>query len=304
MNQTDYISIGDLSTEEVAEVLDLAAEMKADASRFRGAMEGKTLVLLFEKPSLRTRVTFQVAMTKLSGASIYMAPSDVGLGKRESTADVARNLERWIDVIAARTFAHATVTDLADFANVPVINALSDRLHPCQALADYLTLKEHLGDLSGKRLCYIGDGNNVAHSLLLGGPKVGIDVTVVTPEGFEPLGEVMDAAKMAAADAGTKVEATTSLDAVDGADAVYTDVWASMGQEGEAAARKKLFEPYRVDEALFSQAAPDAIFLHCLPAHRGDEVTDAVLDCDRSAVLDQAENRMHTEKAVLVRLLT
>ena len=299
MNHTDYISIHDLSTEDVAEVLDLAAEMKANTEKFRGAMEGKTLALLFEKPSLRTRVTFEVAMTKLSGASVYLAPADVGLGKRESTADIARNLERWIDVISARTFAHKTVTDLAEYAGVPVINALTDRLHPCQALADYLTLREHLGDLSGKRLAYIGDGNNVAHSLLLGGPKAGMDVTVVTPEGFEPLGEIMDLARMAAADAGTKVETTTSLDAVDGANAVYTDVWASMGQESEAEERSRIFKPYQVNGELMARAAEGALFLHCLPAHRGEEVTDEVCDAPYSVIFDEAENRLWTQMAMI-----
>jgi len=299
MNHTDYISIHDLTTEDVAEVLGRAAEMKRGPDKFRGAMEGRTLALLFEKPSLRTRVTFEVAMTKLSGASVYLAPSDVGLGKRESTADIARNLERWIDVIAARTFAHQTVTDLAEYAGVPVINALTDRLHPCQALADYLTLTEHLGDLRGKRLCYIGDGNNVAHSLLLGGPKVGMDVTVVTPEGFEPLGEIMDVAKMAAADAGTKVETTTSLDAVGGANAVYTDVWASMGQESEVEERARIFKPYQVNGDLMARAAGGALFLHCLPAHRGEEVTDEVADAPYSVIFDEAENRLWTQMAVI-----
>jgi ornithine carbamoyltransferase len=299
MNHSDYISIHDLSVDDVKEVLDLAAEMKANTEKFKGAMEGKTLALLFEKPSLRTRVTFEVAMTKLSGASVYLAPSDVGLGKRESTADIARNLERWIDVISARTFAHETVTDLAEYANVPVINALTDRLHPCQALADYLTCTEHLGDLSGKRLAYIGDGNNVAHSLLLGGPKVGMDVTVITPEGFEPLGEIMDAAKMSAADAGTKVETTTNLDAVEGANAVYTDVWASMGQESEAEERARIFKPYQVNGDLMARAADGAIFMHCLPAHRGEEVTDEVCDAPYSVIFDEAENRLWTQMAVI-----
>jgi ornithine carbamoyltransferase len=299
MNQSDYISIHDLSADEVAEVLGLAAEMKADAGRFAGSMTGKTLALLFEKPSLRTRTTFEVAMTKLSGASIYLAPSDVGLGKRESTADIARNLERWVDVITARTFAHKTVTVLAEHAGVPVINALTDRLHPCQALADYMTLKDHLSDLGGKRLCYIGDGNNVAHSLVLGGPKVGMDVTIVTPEGFEPLAEIMDLAKMAAADAGTKVDTTTSLDAVEGASALYTDVWASMGQESEADERARIFKPYQVNEELMARAGDGALFLHCLPAHRGEEVTDGVADSENSVIFDEAENRLWTQMAVI-----
>jgi ornithine carbamoyltransferase len=299
MKHEDYISIDDLTVAEVDEVLKLAAEMKADPTRFRGHMEGRTLALLFEKPSLRTRTTFEVAMNKMSGHSIYLAPSDVGLGKRESTADIARNLERWVDVITARTFAHQTVLDLAQYAGVPVINALTDLLHPCQALADYLTLKEHLGDLRGKRLCYVGDGNNVAHSLMLGGPKVGMDVTVLTPEGYDPREDMLAKAKAAAGAAGTKVNVAHDLDAVDGADAVYTDVWASMGQEEEAAERDRLFRQYQINAALMARAKEGALFMHCLPAHRGDEVTDEVADGETSVIFDEAENRLWTQMAVI-----
>jgi len=278
--------------------------MKRDPAPFRGAMEGRSLALVFEKPSLRTRTTFEVAMNRMSGHSIYLAPSDVGLGKRESTADIARNLDRWVDVISARTFAHATVTELAKWAKVPVINALTDLLHPCQVLADYLTLREHLGDLGGKRLAYVGDGNNVAHSLLLGGPKVGMDVTVVHPRGFEPNAAIVEMAEAAAVSAGTKVGVTTSRDGVAGADAVYTDVWASMGQEGEAEERDRIFRPYQVNADLMATAKAGALFLHCLPAHRGDEVTDEVADADTSVIFDEAENRLWTQMALIHALCT
>ncbi len=298
-NHTDYISNDDLTAAEFNDVLTLAAEMKADPIRFRGHMEGKTLALLFEKPSLRTRSTFEVAMNKMSGHSLYLAPADVGLGKRESTADIARNLERWVDVITARTFAHQTVLDLAQYASIPVINALTDLLHPCQALADYLTLREHLGDLSGKRLCYVGDGNNVAHSLMLGGPRVGMDVTILHPEGFEPLAEMTAKARAAAETAGSKIEIATDLDAVNGADAVYTDVWASMGQEEEAAERDRIFRTYQINADLMARAKEGALFMHCLPAHRGDEVTDEVADSPTSVIFDEAENRLWTQMAVM-----
>jgi ornithine carbamoyltransferase len=297
---TDYITIGDLTAAEVDEVLALAAEMKADPTRFRGHMEGKTLALLFEKPSLRTRSTFEVAMNKMSGHSLYLAPADVGLGKRESTADIARNLERWVDVIAARTFSHQTVLDLAKYASIPVINALTDLLHPCQALADYLTLREHLGhDLSGRRLCYVGDGNNVAHSLMLGGAQVGMDVTILHPEGYAPRSQYVEQARRIGAETGAKIHTATTLDAVDGADAVYTDVWASMGQESEAAERARLFRRYQVNGALMARAKDGALFMHCLPAHRGDEVTDEVADSPNSVIFDEAENRLWTQMAVI-----
>ena len=301
-NHTDYISIGDLTAAEVNDVLNLAAEMKADPIKFRGHMEGKTLALLFEKPSLRTRSTFEVAMNKMSGHSLYLAPSDVGLGKRESTADIARNLERWVDVITARTFAHQTVLDLAKYASVPVINALTDLLHPCQALADYLTLREHLGDLTGKRLCYVGDGNNVAHSLMLGGAQVGMSVTILHPEGYAPRSQYVKQAAKIGEQTGAKIDTATELDAVDGADAVYTDVWASMGQEAEAAERDQLFRKYQVNGALMARAKEGALFLHCLPAHRGDEVTDEVADSPTSVIFDEAENRLWTQMAVIYRL--
>ena len=303
MNHRDLISVHDLTADEFAEILSLAVDFKRGAERFRNALEGKILALVFEKPSLRTRVTFEVAMLRQGGQSLYLSPAEIGVGKRESVADIARNLERWVDGIAARTFAHETVTGLAQWGKIPVVNALTDRLHPCQALADYLTLKEHLGDLHGKRLCYVGDGNNVAHSLLLGGPKVGMNVTVVTPEGYAPLDDIVATARESAAAAGTEIAVTTDLAGVEGADAVYTDKWASMGQEGEAAERKRIFAPYQINTELMARARPGALFLHCLPAQRGAEVTAEVADGPTSVIFDQAENRLTTQAAVLYLLL-
>jgi ornithine carbamoyltransferase len=303
VNQTDFISIQDVSAEELEEILILAGDMKLEPERFNGSLKGRTLALVFEKPSLRTRVTFEVAMTRLSGHSVYLGPQDIGLGKRESVADVARNLERWVDGVAARTFAHDSVTELAHWAGIPVVNALSDRFHPCQALADYMTLKEHLGRLRGKKLCYVGDGNNVAHSLMLGGPKVGMDVAVVTPEGFEPAADVVELATQAAGQADTRVEVSNDLAALDGADAVYTDVWASMGQETEVEERKSVFMPYQVNSELMAHASSGAVFLHCLPAHRDEEVTGEVADGKASVIFDQAENRLPTQMAVLYLLM-
>jgi ornithine carbamoyltransferase len=303
MKQRDFISIHDLTADELAEVFALAADFKRGAERFRKALEGKVLALVFEKPSLRTRVTFEVAMLRMGGQSLYLSPAEIGVGKRESVADIARNLERWVDGVAARTFAHETVTGLARWGKIPVVNALTDRLHPCQALADYLTLKEHLGDLAGKRLCYVGDGNNVAHSLLLGGPKAGMDVTVVTPEGYAPLDDIVASAREAAQAAGTQVTVTTDVAGVDGADAVYTDKWASMGQESEKAERERIFLPYQVNSQLMARAEPGALFLHCLPAERGAEVTAEVADGPTSVIFDQAENRLTTQAAVLYLLL-
>jgi ornithine carbamoyltransferase len=303
MNPSGFISVHDLTAQEFEEILSLAADFKRGAERFRRALEGKILALVFEKPSLRTRVTFEVAMLRMGGQSLYLSPAEIGVGKRESVADIARNLERWVDGIAARTFAHETVTGLAQWGKIPVVNALTDRLHPCQALADYLTLRERLGDLAGKHLCYVGDGNNVAHSLLLGGPKVGMDVTVVTPEGYAPLDDIVATARESAAAAGASIAVTTDLGGVDGADAVYTDKWASMGQESESAERRRIFAPYQVNAALMARAKPGALFLHCLPAQRGAEVTEGVADGPTSVMFDQAENRLTTQAAVLYLLL-
>lgn len=296
----DLISIRDLTAAEFAEILDLADAMKADPARWGEAMLRKTLVMVFEKPSLRTRVTFETGMTQMGGHAIYLAPADIQLGSRESVPDVARNLERWADVVMARTFRHSTVTDLAKHCNVPVINALSDFSHPCQALADFQTLRETAGPLRDVRLAYVGDGNNVCHSLLFATAKAGSSMTVATPEGYEPLAEVVEAAREEAKATGARIRILGDpREAVRGANAVYTDVWASMGQEAETEKRAKIFRPYQVNEDLMAGAEKGAIFLHCLPAHRGCEVTDGVADGPGSRIFQQAENRLHAQKAVL-----
>ena len=304
MQTEDLISLHDLRVEEVEEILDLAASLKANPGHYSDTLSGKTLVMIFEKPSLRTRVTFEAGMTQLGGHAIYLGPADAQVGKRESVPDVARNLERWVDGIMARTFSHQTVVELARYAGIPVINGLSDYSHPCQALADYMTLREVKGDLRGKTLAYVGDGNNVAHSLLFGGAKLGVNVRVASPPGYEPDAEVVRLAKADAAKTGGSVEVMVDPKAaVKGADAVYTDVWTSMGQEAEAQARKDVFQTYQVNVGLMSAAGEDAIFMHCLPAHRGEEVTDTVADSPASMIFQQAENRLHAQKAVMVLLM-
>jgi ornithine carbamoyltransferase len=248
-------------------------------------------------------VTFEAGMTQLGGHAIYYTATDGRIGVRESVQDVARNLDRWVDGAMCRTFSHDLVSELARFCRIPVINGLTDLLHPCQALADYQTLREVKGDLRGKRLVYVGDGNNVAHSLMNGGARYGVHVTVVTPEGFEPNAEIVSAARKAGEETGARIATTHDIGAVAGADAVYTDVWASMGQEDDALRRKKLFEPYRIDASVMRRAGPDAVFMHCLPAHRGDEVTSEVADSRASVIFEQAENRLHAQKALLLSLL-
>src|SRR5437867_1313267 len=304
LRSKDLISLHDLGPEEVEEIVDVAATLKGNPGHYADALEGQTLVMLFEKPSLRTRVTFEAGMTQLGGHAIYLAPSDAQVGRRESIPDVARNLERWVDGIMARTFAHQTVVDLARYASIPVINGLSDYSHPCQALADYMTLKEIKGDLKGRTLAYVGDGNNVAHSLLFGGAKLGVNVRVATPGGYAPDAEVVRLAREDAERTGGSIEIMSDpREAVRGADAVYTDVWASMGQEAEAEARREVFRPYQVNAALMALAGEDAVFMHCLPAHRGEEVTDEVADSPSSIIFPQAENRLHAQKAVMLLLM-
>ena len=297
---SDLVLDTDLDRAETEAVLCLAAEIRRSPSRFRKALAGRILALVFEKPSLRTRVTFEVAMKSMGGESIFIDSRGEPLGQREPVADVARNLERWVDGIAARTFRHSTVEDLARWANIPVINALSDRAHPCQALADFLTLRDTFGRLKGLKMAYVGDGNNVVHSLLLTGAKLGVEVAVATPPSYEPDPGVVDSAAKLGRLAGAKVCVLNDPEeAVAGAHAVYTDVWASMGSEGEAAVRRKRFRPYQVTAKLFGKARRDAVFMHCLPAHRGEEVEDSVMDSPRSVVFDQAENRLHAQKALL-----
>ncbi len=300
----DLISINDLGPTGVAAVLDLAALIKARPEDFRGALAGKQIVMFFEKPSLRTRLTFEAGITSLGGHAFFVDQTASRIDARESLSDIAHNLERWVDGIVLRTFAHATVTGMAEHAGIPVINALSELEHPCQALADYLTLQEKFGDLRNVKLAYVGDGNNVAHSLLLTAACLGSTIRVATPEGYGPKAEIVKQAKDIAATTGATIQILTDVKkAVAGADAIYTDVWASMGQESEAAQRKQIFGGYQVNDKLFASAAPHALFLHCLPAHRGDEVTNDVIDSARSVVFDQAENRLHVQKAILLMLL-
>jgi ornithine carbamoyltransferase len=300
----DLIAERDLTRRDLELIFQLSERVKASPGSFAQALRGKQLALIFEKPSLRTRVTFEVAMTSLGGYAIYLDHTKPRLGERESIKDVARNLERWVHGIVARTFAHSAVQELADHASIPVINALTDLLHPCQALADYFTLGEKLGRLKGLKLAFVGDGNNVCHSLLITGAKLGVSVNVATPPGFEPKAEMVEDAKALAKKSGAKVHLFKDpVEAVAGAQAVYTDVWASMGQEYAAHLRSQVFAPYRVTEELMAAAGSGALFMHCLPAHRGQEVTDAVIDSAQSIVFDQAENRLHVQKALLLLLM-
>jgi ornithine carbamoyltransferase len=286
----------DLSQDTLARVLDFAAQIKRTPQRFSQALAGRYIGLLFEKPSLRTRVTFELAIKQLGGDSV----TSVGpVGQREPVKDVVRNLDRWTQAIIARVFSQDTVKELAQWSHVPVINALSDLYHPCQALADVQTIKERFGRWDGLKLAFVGDGNNVAHSLMLTAGRLGMHVAVATPKGYGPKPQIVAAASRLG-----RISLTNDpLEAVEGAHVVYTDVWASMGHESEKDAREKSFPPYRVDEALMSKARADAIFMHCLPAHRGEETTDAVMESARSVVFDQAENRLHAQKGLLMTLL-
>jgi ornithine carbamoyltransferase len=300
----DLISIQDFAPQELACALELASAMKARPADFRGTLVGKQIVLFFEKPSLRTRLTFEAGISSLGGVSFFVDQTQSRLGARESLSDVAHNLERWVDGVVLRTFAHETVTGMAQHAAIPVINALSELEHPCQAMADMMTLQEQFGDLSQVRLAYVGDGNNVAHSLMLAAASLGASISVGTPKGYEPDANVVKQAHKIAAVTGAEVSVVNDpMQAVAGADAVYTDVWASMGQEDEASQRRNIFAPFQVNQKLFSYAAKHAVFMHCLPAHRGDEVAAAVIDSPRSVVFDQAENRLHIQKAIMVLLL-
>ncbi len=296
----DLISIHDLTVDDVKTIFDTAIKIKASPEKYTGELPNKTMAMIFEKPSLRTRVSFETGMTQFGGHAIYLGPSDISLGKRESVPDIARVLDRMVDVIMARTFSHEAILQLAEFAQAPVINGLSDLLHPCQALADYMTVLEKKGDLKGLTLAFVGDGNNVANSLMFCGAKTGVNVRVVCPEGFEPKPEMLEVAREDGKATGATMTVTNDInEGVDGADVVYTDVWASMGQESETEKRKAIFRPYQVNARLMALAKEDAIFMHCLPAHRGDEVTDEVIDSWHSVVFDEAENRLHAQKAVI-----
>ena len=300
----DLVSTRDLGPQGVEAVLHLAELMKARPSVFQRALAGKQMVMFFEKPSLRTRLTFESGMVGLGGTAMFVDQSKSRLDAREKLSDIAHNLERWVDVIVLRTFSHEMIERMAQHASIPVINALSDLEHPCQALADYLTLQEHLGDLRKITLAYVGDGNNVAHSLLLTCACLGSSIRIATPKGYSCNAQIVADAKKIAKQTGAKFEFLTEPHAaVAGVDAVYTDAWASMGQESESAERSQIFPPYQVNRELMSEAASHAVFMHCLPAHRGEEVTDEVMDGEHSVIFDQAENRLHVQKAILYLLL-
>jgi len=301
----DILTLADLGPQGLDDLIGLSMELAADRAAGRGAqmLRGKTLAMLFMKPSLRTRVSFDVAMLELGGHALYLSPAEVGLGSRESVPDVARVLSRYVHAIMARVFAHDDVVTLGRHASVPVINGLSDRAHPCQALADLVTIESELGGRRGRRLAYVGDGNNVAHSLMLGGALSGMSVAIVHPEGYAPDAAILAEAREVAAANGGEVMSVTDIGACDGADVLYTDVWTSMGQEGETETRRRAFEPYRLDAQLLHRAARGAIVMHCLPAHRGEEITDDVIDGPQSRVFQQAENRLHAQKALLLRLI-
>ena len=306
MRGRDFLSIRDLNPEELHRLLERAADLKtrAKAGDRPTPLRGKVLALVFEKPSLRSRTTFEAGMLQLGGHAVYLGPHDIQMGSREIPADVARNLERWVDGIAARTFAHGTVEALAEHARIPVLNALSDREHPCQALAALLTIQERFGRLKGIRLAWVGDGNNVLRSLVYGGTALGMAVAVATPKDYGLDAETIRQGRSLAAGAGGALELSDDpAAAVRDADVVYTDVWTSMGQEATAAARRRAFTRYQVNAALLAHAPAHAVVTHCLPAHRGEEITDEILDGPRSVALDEAENRLHTQKALLAEVL-
>ena len=304
MNSKDFISIRDFSPPEIEYLLLLGRQIKAQPNAYSEALKGKTVAMIFEKPSLRTRVTFDVGIQQLGGFSLYLSPAEINLGKRESIYDVAKNLERMVQGIMIRTFAHEIVEQMAEYAGIPVINGLTDYSHPCQAMADYLTIWEVKGRLEKLKIAFVGDGNNVAHSLMFAGAQVGADVWIATPPAYEPRAEVIGWAWERARETGGSCRIINDpREAVFEADVVYTDVWASMGQETEAAKRREIFHSYQVNSELLASAKPDAIFMHCLPAHRGEEVTDAVIDSPRSVVFQQAENRLHVQKAIMLELM-
>ncbi|MHB8754828.1 MAG: ornithine carbamoyltransferase [Candidatus Acidiferrales bacterium] len=300
----DLLTGSEWGAAQIRELYHLAADIKARPERYRSALAGRFLALIFEKPSLRTRVTFEVGIASMGGGAVFLDHTQSRLGERETVSDVAKNLDRWVHGIVARVFEQSVLNELAENTSIPVINALSDRFHPCQALADFFTLEERFGGLRGVKIAYVGDGNNVCHSLLTIGARVGAHVRVATPAGYEPDAEVVAEARRAARETRGRIEILRSPEeAVAGALAVYTDVWASMGQENETAEREAIFAPYQVNEPLFALADPRAVFMHCLPAHRGAEVTAGVLDSPQSLVFDQSENRLHVQKAILLTLL-
>ena len=304
LSQKDLISVNDLTTEDIHTIYRTAKILKKERGHHRHLLEGKQLGMIFEKDSLRTRFTFEVGMRDLGGGATFMDHRDARLGSRESIKDMARNLERWVHCLVARTFKHRAVEELAAQSQIPVINGLTDFLHPCQALTDFFTLTEKWGSVAGKRLCYVGDGNNTCHSLIYTAAKLGAHITVCSPQGYEPNARVVNEAMRSSAESGSEVVITNDpLEAATGADAVYTDVWSSMGQEDEIEERNGLFAEYQVNEKMMDSAGKSAFFLHCLPAHRGAEVTAAVMDGPDSIVYDNAENRLHVQKAIMTLLI-
>jgi len=300
----NFIALADYPTEGLRGLLTLAHDIKENPSKYAQTCQGQTLAMIFQKPSLRTRVSFQTGIYQLGGQGIYLGPTDIQLHRGETISDTARVLARYVDGIMARVFSHSDVEDLGQHSSVPVINGLSDYNHPCQVLADLETIEEQLGSLSGKRLAYIGDGNNMAHSLLVGCATMGMSVSVGHPTGYAPDADTVAQAQALAAPHGGDIRITEDpAHAVDGADVVYTDVWASMGQEGERSERLARFSGFQVDDSLMAKALPHAIFMHCLPAHRGEEVSASVIDGSQSVVFDQAENRLHAQKAIMVQLM-
>jgi ornithine carbamoyltransferase len=305
MKGRSLVSIADLSAQEIWQVWDFAWELKRKQKigEPHRVLEGKQLAMIFQKPSLRTQVSFEAGMSQLGGHALYLGPDHIGLGKRESVPDVARVLGRMVDGIVARVFDHSHVEELAEYAGVPVINALSDEEHPCQALADLFTIFERLRRVEGVNLTYIGDGNNVAVALLLNAARVGMNLTIISPEGYEVPSRYVQAARADAARTGSKLSFSNDPSDVEGSDVIYTDVWASMGQEAETEKRARIFKSYQVNSQLLQQAGGDALVMHCLPAHRGHEITDEAMDSPNSVVFDQAENRLHVQKALLALLL-
>jgi len=300
----DFLSIADWSPKELYGLLELSAKIKSSPSKFRDALRGKSVALIFEKQSLRTHVTFDVGIYQLGGHSVYLTQSDINLGKRESIYDVSKNLERWMDGVVVRTYSHQSCVDMGKYMNIPVVNALTDHEHPCQAIGDFLTAKEHLGVLKKKKFVFIGDGNNVCNSLMLMSAKMGMHFTAATPPGYEPLSEVVDAAREAAKSGNSEIQIVNDpREALKGADVLYTDVWVSMGQENEKEKRMKAFDGFQVGMELMKLAKKSAIFMHCLPAHRGEEVSDEVIDSKQSVVWDESENRLHSQKAIIYTLL-
>jgi ornithine carbamoyltransferase len=300
----NFLSIDDLTPEELARLLDLSGKVKASPADYAGRLTGLSVAMIFEKPSTRTRISFEVGLFQLGAHPLALSSSELQLGRGESIEDTGRVLSRYVDAIVLRTFGQERLEGLARTATVPIVNALSDFEHPCQALADLLTIEEKKGSLAGLTLAYVGDGNNVAHSLLLGGAKSGMLVRVSSPPGYEPIPQVVERAREIGAETGGGALVTNDpLEGTTGADVLYTDVWASMGQEAEATERTLVFQAYRVDEAAVARASPDVVVMHCLPAHRGQEITDEVIDGPHAVVWDQAENRLHTQKALLIWLL-